>query len=444
MGLESSIEWAAKVGSDPTCAVNAMQIRMLHALWQGALETATRHGRQAEILRVQNSNRQWSEGSHLIVEVVAYAVLDDLTRVRQLAETIAPYAHRFPGWRPVLHLATGEYHRIRGDCETALLEIDAGLQGIEAGEHQVWGNLAASRLRILFRLDRVVEAVSLGREYVARAEAAGLSHVVNYIRMGLALAEARSGEIEAAERTIQLAISQFESIGTRGLNLALAYEVGAHVAIFKKDKAGLDRFATLAAQTHGAGGDPLLAARTERLRAAADRFMSRSGDEGDGVIVQESFPVILSAMRTSNSTSERAHAALSCLVQEGKASGGYLYLSRDGHMSRVATMGRLEPPPEVGWRVEELFANLDVNTQTNTGGSSVAPESAGWPECEEWLFRPLVLTHYEEGSPRWSGVVVLIMPRGSALTLPFDLVAEVSAEFGRHGDLDLPGGFSSR
>ena len=85
MGLDSSLQWAEKVGSDPTCVVNAIQIRMLNHLWQGNVRLADICRRDAELLRIQNATRQWSEGSHLPQEVAAHAAADDLTRPSRAA-----------------------------------------------------------------------------------------------------------------------------------------------------------------------------------------------------------------------------------------------------------------------------------------------------------------------------------------------------------------------
>ena len=111
--VESALVWAARLESHPVYEVNGVIIRMLHALFQTDFVAADGCKVLVQRLRILTSSRQMMEGGHLLWEVQALALAEDLTRLRQLREEIAPLAERYPAWRPVLHYAIGEYHRIR-------------------------------------------------------------------------------------------------------------------------------------------------------------------------------------------------------------------------------------------------------------------------------------------------------------------------------------------
>jgi len=105
-------------------------IRMVASVWQGDMPEADRWKRHVELLQIQTTSRQVNDGTHLISEVVAYAFLEDLTRVKRTIDAVEAMANEYPGWIPVLHYASGEYHRIRGDYQSALVELDKRVGGL--------------------------------------------------------------------------------------------------------------------------------------------------------------------------------------------------------------------------------------------------------------------------------------------------------------------------
>jgi hypothetical protein len=103
MGLPSSLKLADEVQVHPLCETTGALIRMLHYLCQGDIGTAERCQRQIEVLQLQNGTRRAFGGQHLLSELAAHALADELTRVKRTVAVIEPFARIFPGWVPVLH-----------------------------------------------------------------------------------------------------------------------------------------------------------------------------------------------------------------------------------------------------------------------------------------------------------------------------------------------------
>lgn len=429
MGLESSLRWAQEVGSDPTCLVNAIQIRMLNYLWQGNVRLADVCRRDVELVRIQNDARQWSEGSHLPQEVAAHAAADDLTRVKQVVEEIAVYGERFSGWVPVLEYGRGEVQRLRGDYVAALAHFDSGLGSTAPGRHQSWPYLAAGKIRVLLELDRIAEAVALGRGFVDAAEKAGVGHAVSFVRVPLALAEAQAGDATASVRSADLAIECFERLGTTGIHLAVAHETRARVAILLGDRAAFVRFFGLAEASYKKGDNPALAAKCEKLRLDGNRApvpaQANSGKRGPTV---NEPPELATLLRECRDPSERVNTALSWLVNSTGASWGALYLVEPSGVVLAARSGDIEPPSSIGVLAAQYLSDEDAEGATMNDESS--SEVWRWPTVAEGEYRPFLLARHGRNGAKLVGVAVLLCPHGVNLAAPLRRAAEVGQNLG--------------
>ncbi len=429
MGLDSSLQWAEKVGSDPTCVVNAIQIRMLNHLWQGNVRLADICRRDAELLRIQNATRQWSEGSHLPQEVAAHAAADDLTRVKQVVEEIAVYGERFSGWLPVLEYGRGEVQRIRGDYTAALAHFDAGLSSIAPGKHQSWASLAGGKIRVLLELDRVAEAVALGRALVEAGEAAGVGHAVSHVRLPLALAEAEAGDAPAAVRSADLATECFERLGITGIHLGVAHETRARVAIALGDHAAFVRFFGLAEASYKKGDNPALAAKCEKLKLDGSRAASPArNNRGAAVPTANDPPELATLLRDCREPGERANTALSWMVNSTGATWGALYLVEQSGVVLAARFGGVEPPSSIGVLATQYLSDEDAEGATMNDESSC--EVWRWPTGAEGEYRPFLLARHGRNGAKLVGVAVLLCPHGVNLTAPLRRAAEVGQNLG--------------
>jgi serine/threonine-protein kinase len=437
MGLRSSLDWAARLEAEPLYQVNAMQVRMLYHLWQGDVREAGLHKRQVDMLRIQNSARQFFEGTHLIWQIVAYAVAEDLTRTKQTLEEIEGLCQRYPGWIPVRCYGSGEFHRIRGDLPQAIREIEAGLRMVRAGEHQIWANLAGAHLRILGDLGRSADALRLGEEYAQSAESANLGHARSYVLMPLSLIQSKFGQPEAALKNVSFAIDDLEARGSTGLVLGLAYETRARVALAASDQSAFDRYAALCTDVLRAPGNPALLARCERLARDA-----RRANGVDTLFTSVLAPVALGAhsrMRSQlaccKGARERAESALSWLAQAVGATDGYLLLVTSGGLASASQLGARELPADVRALAEEYLTEQCREADTTTDGEGSASLANGsWCTEQGEAYRPVLVAHSTPAGLVVTGVAILVFDGGMRFSVPAEIAAEVSLSLVQAGD----------
>ena len=265
MGLDSSLEWATQIEADAFYRSHGTLIRIIHRLWQGRSHEVERLKKQLEVLRLRSSTAQSFESTYLLWQVTAYAAMDDLIRLKRTHEEIAAVAADHPGWQPVLAYSEAEYQRVRGDSASAVTQLAHVLEGVRAGEHQLWPNLAGAHVRSLDEAGRSAEAVAFGTQYLAEAERALIGFNTNAILLPLCTAEAKCGN-PAARLHAQRAIADFERIGTTGLNLGLAYEACARVALVQGDLAAYHAYLERCELVFGGSADATLAAKVQKLR----------------------------------------------------------------------------------------------------------------------------------------------------------------------------------
>jgi hypothetical protein len=275
LGLARCRERIEVVVREPEYETQALMLHQLYQLWQGDGDGAAETQRTLELRKGEHAHHGF-EGQHLLSELCAYALADDLTHIKQATDTAASHARIYAAWVPVLHYGRGEYHRIRGDGEAALAELQKALSLMPQERHQLWANAVGAELRVLIELRRYAEVVTRAKKYLARSSELGLGYVRSYIRMPLSVALSALGEAAAAEIIAQGVVDDFLALGSTGLNLALAYETRARVALAADDASTFQRCATLSAEQWRGGTKRLLDARyAQRAAERAAEPMDR-------------------------------------------------------------------------------------------------------------------------------------------------------------------------
>lgn len=406
MGLDSSLSWAAQLESDPLSQVNALQVRVLHRLWQGDCLQAEREQREVDARRIESGARQNQEATHLLWQVIAHAGMEDLTRLRRTVEEVRRIGENLPGWRPVISYGTAEYQRARGDLRRAIVELQDMLAIVKAGEHQIWPNLAAAHVRALDDARRSAEAVQCGLRYCAEAERAELGFSAQYIALPLAVAEAKQGVAEAAARAERV-IEHFRALGTTGLSLALAYEARIRVAIAQLDRASFERYVELYERDCLASGGEALAAKLHRLKREAQRKQLIAAPALDALSQQS----IKSKLLGCSGAAERAHVMLSVLAASCGASEGFLYLIGEQGPAWVASVGSRAAPPEALDRLAREYVATQTLTELDVT-ADVPPEEAAteWTTLGDASYQPMLLSHYSQsGVHVVTGLLVLLV-----------------------------------
>jgi tetratricopeptide (TPR) repeat protein len=432
MGLASCLERAALIERQAQHHSNAILVRMLYHLWQGDSRAAEQLKRDAELVRIQGAQRRTFDGVHLLGEVTAYALSGDLTGVKQATEDIEELAQRFPGWIPVLHFARGEYQRLRGDAAQALAEIEAALARVEPGRHQAWPLIAAAHLRVLFELGRHADACALGERYLDLAAREDLGYVRAYLKMPLALSLANSGAHVQAAAAADAAIEDFTALGTTGLNLVVAYETRARVAIRAGDQSVFERFAARLAEHIPAGSARTLLASHERtLKEARSAGLQEGPAHAAGAEEDTALILARSVLRTCHDLAACARTGLELLVHSTASRGGVFYSVDEHGVELAAQLGELAHSPEIHALVREYAAEQldpDQITRQEVAQSAVTLGASGmrsnWTQSNGDALRPILVGHEERGAPVVTGVVVLLP--AAAFSSPTAAISEVS------------------
>jgi serine/threonine-protein kinase len=437
MGHASSLDWASRIEHEPSHQVNAVQIRMLYHLFQGDIREAVRNERQVELLRIQNSARQWFEGSHLLPQIIAYALSGDLTRIKQTAEEIQKLSERYPCWIPVLHYATGEYHRARGGHAAALSAFEIGLELAQPGEHQVWPNLASAHLRTLHELGRLEEALALAERYVGESEHAEIGCMANHVRRQLAMIQGKLGKHAEAVGTADGVIASFTALGSTGLNLGVAHETRARVALLADDREAFDHHAALCSSIFTKSGNPALVAKSERLRQDSQKAQTTLAGASGLLTDRFQFSRIASALDACKGFAERAQAALGILADASGAVGGFLYLLGDQGPFYAAQLGSEAPPDAVRALAQEYLTSEveDADMTTDSHSMPSTGLSTDWAGWAGELYRPVLLSHEMSGQIAITGVAVLTVASGSPFVAPSRVATDLSRRIQQVGDV---------
>jgi hypothetical protein len=428
MGLDSCLARAAHMEAHPQHQVNAVLMRLLHELWQGRPNIAQQLKREAELARIQNTQRRVFEGAHLLGQLTGYAMAGELTGVKETAAAIERQAQLFVGWVPVLHYARAEFHRLCGNAAGALTELEAALSLLQPGSHQIWVWVAAAHVRALSELGDHVHASVLGNEYLTAAQQRKLGYTCNYLRMPLSLALSQLGEHAKAAEHAQACVDDFTALGVTGLNLFLALETRALVAIRSADRQILDDCLRALAQRRAPGSESSLVTCHDRVvkeaRKAGLLTREEAQREGDSEAVASS-QLVRSTLETCDTIPTMARASLDLLVRSTGSSGGLFYCVTVDGLELQAGVGALAASPELqsfasnflAAELQQEHSTLSEDQTTATAVSTIRPP-VGANLC------PLALSHTEAG--RYTIVAVAFLLRTRNFRVASPLVTELS------------------
>jgi hypothetical protein len=122
--------------------------------------------------------------------------------------------------------------------------------------------------------------IALGRASEARDRASAAAELcaalkvdipAHHVLRQLALAEAALGDFAGAAARIEALIAELTTLGVRGLNLGLAHEARAQIALHSGDERTFEQHARLTAEQYRFGAQSPLGARCARLLQEARR-----------------------------------------------------------------------------------------------------------------------------------------------------------------------------
>jgi hypothetical protein len=449
MGLPIALERAKAIENEPLLQVNARLITMLHHLWQGDVRAAERCKQEVELLRIQNSARQFFEGGHLMGELCAYAASDDLLRVKQCIDGVAIMAAQLESWQVILCYARGEYQRIRGDYDSARTELASALAMSSAGRHQLWAEIAGAQLKVLDALGRHEEACRDGVRWLKEAYDAGLDFSVSYIELPLAAIHAALGHRSDAEALCATVQQRFEALGTKGLNLGLLYEACARVAQRLGDAVASESFAARCGEIYRATTNRSLIAKHGRLMR--DARVTQGADAGSAgpatlLTAHSALTHLSAALSACPGPRERARLGLDLLVARSGAVGGFLFAIEASGPVLVAQVGLEEPPPGLTVAVgEHLRADVDDYATVVSDGAATLSGTSGPISASLSTFatlagdgrqlHPVLISHRSKQRFEVTGMAVMIASNDRPYVDPTDVAGHVSRAWFDSGDV---------
>jgi tRNA A-37 threonylcarbamoyl transferase component Bud32 len=429
MGLDSCLAYASRLESHPQHQVNAILMRMLHELWQGRHQVAQRLKREAELARIQITQRRTAEGSHLLGELTGYALAGELTGVKQVTEAIERQAQLFAGWGPVLHYARSECHRLCGNAEQALVELGAALSLVQPGHHQIWIWVAAAHVGVLLDLGRDSESIALGKQYLKDALEQGLGYTCNYVRMPLSLGLSQLGEHAQAAEYAQACVDEFAALGATGLNRCLALETRALVAVRSGDRQTLEE-CIRALSPARSGDESLLVPRYDRVIKEAQKAGLLTRKEEAPREVRDDTAVnsqlVRSTFETCHTIPAMARASLELVVRSTASLGGLFYsVTAEGLVLQAEVDSLADSPEHFCFAREHLAREQQEELATVVAGQTEATVAHTTRSVAMGAkLHAVTLSHRDAGRDTFVAVVILLRPR--RLQIPGGLVTELS------------------
>ena len=448
MGLAIALDRARSLEGSSLYHINVVLIRMLYRLWQGDVVGAEKLKHEVEMLRLQHGGRSFFEGGHLMAEVAAYAFSDDLLRVKQSLGALERMA-AMPAWKPILHYARAEYHRIRADHATALSEIERALELTRAGRHQMWCEIASAHVRVLDALGQHAQACAAGERYLREADAEQLTFGRNAIQIAVACAHAAAGDHARAIELSDGVIHALEAMGSQGLNLGLAYEARARIALRAGDRDGFAGWAKRCGDIFRVANNRALIVKHERLMRESREPEATTLGKGPAAILTGRMAAthIATALSACPSPRERARLGLDFLVARSGALGGFLYAIEPEGPVLAAQNGVDEPPVGLTAAVSEHLRVDKMEVETTGDDGATAIETGGSAQtCAIFTtfasvagpgreLRPCVVGHVANERFAITGLAILVVDPSKPYAVPTDVAWQLSRSWFDSGDV---------
>jgi hypothetical protein len=265
--------------------------------------------------------------------------------------------------------------------------------------------------------------------------------------MPLALAKAQLGDYENALRISEAAIDAFKTLGSTGLNLGLAYETRAYLAVQMDDYDSFKTYADLLAVEFKVGTNRALSVKHAKLLEKARRQIGILNTpmlkDVDSFSIHDakSMNELTSILLSSNGYRERARNALELLVQKSRAQDGFLYFRQQHGVVLAAQNGDVPCKAEIDEAVKEcLLSEIDdsrVATMTvaqNEEDSSLTDNSL-WTFTQGEQYQPVLLSHFSKQGFVLVGLAVLRVDPNEQFVFPTEIATMISSILFEAGDV---------
>lgn len=420
LGIRSAwVERLEEERQDPNQLVSAQYLRKVAALQWGDWDAAEAFRQKAELCALQSNVTPMF--STLAEELAAHAMARELTGLKQVRAGVHAMAARHRGWTPISHLADAHYLRLCGDLDGALRSAEAALEVRFATlPRSPWMPEAhALAAEILAELKRPQDGLDLALPTLQLCEADGMRYWARTLSLAVAQCEVKLGRFDAAMARIERVISEQRALGVTGLQLGIAYEVGARTAIAMRDQEAFARLAAQAREQYRAAPGSVLGSLYERLmedaRIAGVASRSESAPSSGHVTLPTtvdqrsafSRDKVTTAMAGCSGPRERAERALALLCDGDPPVRGHLFLISEHGLTRVASNVDCGSTTDLETFAEGVMnADIVADHDRTTALESVS-EFGRWRDANGLHYGALLLGAMIDGNYLIGGIAVL-------------------------------------
>jgi tetratricopeptide (TPR) repeat protein len=412
----------------------AWEIRRVFHLYRGDAAGARSCQEQLDRLSTRHAYAPYGGGS-AFMEAQAFAYCGDLMGLKQSIEAMTLIVEKqYPAWMPFLQVATGDYHRLRGEPERALQAYDWALAGCDAGTHAAWAPAVSARIETLLAQGRDDLALSEAEQCLARCREVQLGLLAELgLERVLALAEARAGRGAEAVARIERALARAGEHAVQGVRVGMLHEARARVALGMNDAEAFAAAAGRAAELYRAGRNPALVAKYERLiesaRAAEiplSNELTHAAEISAALGISHLGQSFHTVFEECESAAARKSRALRLLIERSGANAGFLYaVGERAALTLQAAEPVADPPAELEAALSAyLKAELDETSDVTVTCFDEAANTSSLGAAGG--YQPVLLWAKEEGQRTIVGVAALRCER-EAFSMPgWDLLSAVS------------------
>lgn len=434
LGKPSAFASAELLVQQPNYTALGWQVRMVAHLYRGESRQAAECRDRRELLAIQNVDSNIHLVTGVLYEAYAYTLIGDLLELRRILDIVEKHAEKHPGWRPHWHYLRGSFYALRGEFDLAKTEIEKALSGIAPGQHNAWWCTIVHYVRLLLETGQYAQAKEVSKRAIDSCETRGVSSLfIRYVEIGLALAEAKTGDTVQAVARMDKYIEQAGLEGVQGIFLGYAYESRARAAICDNDREAFDKFAKLTADVYLSGNSGPLAnkyhkllreARGTHLAPARETIAPKEDTETPS---SSFFSIATTAIRAELDMCRgprlRAQHVLRLLVEHTRAIRGYLYGLQNNGLNLVAAHDGQAPPVGLEERVNALLSyELAEKDTTSIVSDLNAADGEHQEQCfvdhEGQTYHLIALSSRQEGRTLLTGVAVLNRRRDQRLRMP--------------------------
>ena len=380
-GSERALEIADMVEAQPVYAVLGKQARQVHALVQGAQQRAQRYGEERDMLRAVGANCE----NHLQLaagwQQVALYRTRDLLGLTRLARELEARAERFAGFTARVHAARAQIHMLCDEPEAALARIEEGERHAPPLSGATWREFAvmkADALVALARFDEALGVIAWADQVLRRVgDTCGRHPRMAPLR---ARALAGLGRFDEARACLCPVIARLLELAPDGVPLGEVYEAQALTELAAGNRAGYAEAVDRTARIFARERHPGLAARLERLRAAARRVDAERSPDGHlkavtTALTESALATQLQTQLAGFDEQEQLCQLLALVLEEADQTAGYLYrVSMNGQLELLASRAAVTPNPALECQLNALLqAQAAELTETNTVTGSAPP-----------------------------------------------------------------------